>query len=1577
MTMRNQIRPGIVGAVLSTVLSIVLAMLGSTSSHAQTLNVYNVNVSAYPTITANYVVFDSNGDPVTGLKASDFRITETPQGGVGVDLTATLTQDCEPLATDPEASILIVLDRSNSMRDIVGSIPRFKYAQQAIASFVNRIKFSGETRVCFTTFAGTFEIAAPWTNNPKNVTDTLNKMEPQTVTNYVLPFEGPPTTIYDLFKQRPPNIPRYVFFLTDGHPNPSIPNEDKFINKHKTLLQQNGIRFFAVTILQSYTHASLETFASATGGKAIVTTEDKLVSLFDFLALETQEREVCTISWISPFVCREEQRNRTAEIRMVKGTPLTATVNYTTPPASVAGATVSAPVLFCGDPPPNQPAAPVPVVLTANGGPLNITAGTVVPTGNFSVVDWGGGTGSTFAPFTLLPGQSRTIRVQFTQGATQIFRQAQLQFTGTPCPPVVDLVGGQGMILLIKPNGGELYSTCDSIDITWSGVVPTQPVTIEYSADGGSTWNLISNNATGLRYKWVAPAAGVNYKVRVSVAPAPQYQWVSTNGGTSADSATSVAISPNDLHVYTTGFYNGPTAFPTKPTPTTTSNLAGDVDGYLAEWDSNGGLQKVTLLTGTGSSTEKVVGVVTDKNGNYYVAGYYTGATSKFGSLPLALPGGDVSNMFIYAFDQNGALIWGNKGQGDGLTNCNANATGIGIRYDVSGNPQIVVQGKFSRYMRVGNTSTGTWAESLKYANNTMRDYYAIYTASGTATFSLGVPPSTFTMQKMSVNDSRGFTYDVGSFTGSKTWAPPTISKASAGASDAFLSKFGSTPASSDVSENSFSVKSPQLTFNQGNGVFDPTAQGQSTPKSFSGVLCNTGDFDVQITSATFTGANSADFRLVGQLVGTRLKPGQCISIELLFSPSGIGNRTATLEVSGNCGTHSIMILEGMGLAPCKWDAQANFDAGKIALNAATKTVTITGVICNTGPSNLKGTLTFPANPVLSITRGAGAFDLAPGACLDIDVSINPTTAGMHSITLDYGLAAECGVPNTIITAEVVEPKVTITDVAFGLHRVGTSVVDTIYIENQATQPATINSLTPQYPGDGNIVIDISGFSTPFDIQPGERVKVPVTFTPQARGPYTETLTAAVNGQATPLVGTVTGTGFLPSIGATGYNFQPVTVNTNSSEQGWVVITNTETSSPLVVNAVRFASPTLHFATISWPTDFPRTLQPGEELRLEVGFNPKAVGTLSVDVIIEHDAKPGPDPIPPYATTIVQVTGVGIDQSSIPPINFGNVLTCATATRTITITNPNPATPLQCDAPVVTGDAGVFTITPNTQFTIAPGGSQDVTVTFQPSAVGPASVTYSFANNQGLDLIVNATGVGITTTADFTLKAYGNINVGSTFPVSVMADIGDMQGVPVTSVDLTLTFDETYIGFKDLDVSRNQAGWTFTTDASVRGRLIITATSNTGATLVDGMFVEPRFISFLTADNSLPFSVSAIVTPTCAVPSGDSISIPVSQVCYSEGRLITFGATRFGMQVPSPNPASSHTRIEYSTGYTTPTTFELVSDMGAIVSVVTTPSAPSGTYELTLDTSTLGSGVYALRMISGHFITSQQLMIVR
>lgn len=71
---------------------------------------------------------------------------------------------------------------------------------------------------------------------------------------------------------------------------------------------------------------------------------------------------------------------------------------------------------------------------------------------------------------------------------------------------------------LVSPNGGESYKVGSRATIQWTGIPATDTVTLEYSADNGVQWNLITNTATNLQYTWlnIPNTVSTNCLVRVT-----------------------------------------------------------------------------------------------------------------------------------------------------------------------------------------------------------------------------------------------------------------------------------------------------------------------------------------------------------------------------------------------------------------------------------------------------------------------------------------------------------------------------------------------------------------------------------------------------------------------------------------------------------------------------------------------------------------------------------------------------------------------------------------------------------------------------------------------------------------------------------------------------------------------------------------------------------------------------------------------------------------------------------------------------------------------------------------------------
>lgn len=67
---------------------------------------------------------------------------------------------------------------------------------------------------------------------------------------------------------------------------------------------------------------------------------------------------------------------------------------------------------------------------------------------------------------------------------------------------LLPLVAG-AQLRLVAPNGGEILKVGSKTTIQWTGIAATDVVTLEYSTNNGTNWNLITNSATGLQYTWL------------------------------------------------------------------------------------------------------------------------------------------------------------------------------------------------------------------------------------------------------------------------------------------------------------------------------------------------------------------------------------------------------------------------------------------------------------------------------------------------------------------------------------------------------------------------------------------------------------------------------------------------------------------------------------------------------------------------------------------------------------------------------------------------------------------------------------------------------------------------------------------------------------------------------------------------------------------------------------------------------------------------------------------------------------------------------------------------------------------
>lgn len=208
------------------------------------------------------------------------------------------------------------------------------------------------------------------------------------------------------------------------------------------------------------------------------------------------------------------------------------------------------------------------------------------------------------------------------------------------------------------------------------------------------------------------------------------------------------------------------------------------------------------------------------------------------------------------------------------------------------------------------------------------------------------------------------------------------------------------------------------------------------------------------------------------------------------------------------------------------------------------------------------------------------------------------------------------------------------------------------------------------------------------------------------------------------------------SVTPEGLDFGSVTVN-ETSDQG-VTLGNHGTV-PITVTALT-VEPTGPFSISLFPA-LPATIAPADSVGLTVRFAPTSTGSKSASLEITSDA----------ARPTVTVSLAGVAVASAPDIAvspaalaFGDVDAASTKDLVLTISNTGTAI---LTVSAVSSNNGKFALmpAPPATFTVAPGGSRDVTVRYTPGAVGPEdSGTLSITSDDPQDPVkaVPMTGTG-------------------------------------------------------------------------------------------------------------------------------------------------------------------------------------------------------------------------------------------
>jgi len=237
----------------------------------------------------------------------------------------------------------------------------------------------------------------------------------------------------------------------------------------------------------------------------------------------------------------------------------------------------------------------------------------------------------------------------------------------------------QDSLKLTSPNGGEIFFIGSDTVITWTGIPLTDTVKLEYSSDAGSSWNFITDKATGGSYQWHVPkAVSDSCLVRVEEIET-SYNWaVDAEFADSSSSDGNTVVTDLEGNIFVVGCFIGKVKFGTTQLTSSQRNI------FLAKYDPLGNVLWAKNIGGNQCENS----IALDSTGNIYITGYFEG-TAYFDGVSLVSNSGS-EDIFIAKYTRDGNLIWVQKAGGNGINVATSIATdALGNAY-ITGAPNFI-----------------------------------------------------------------------------------------------------------------------------------------------------------------------------------------------------------------------------------------------------------------------------------------------------------------------------------------------------------------------------------------------------------------------------------------------------------------------------------------------------------------------------------------------------------------------------------------------------------------------------------------------------------------------------------------------------------------------------------------------------------------------------------------------------------------------------------------------------------------------------------------------------------------------
>ncbi|GAB1429363.1 hypothetical protein MASR2M18_01950 [Ignavibacteria bacterium] len=1043
----------------------IISMLLLLSPFIATAQISGIDASGYPTIKAY------GGGPIfNNAKTSDFNVIEN-----GQSMNATLTVQCSTVVRDPSVSVVLVIDKSESMATPMGNgMQRLDWVKQGAKTFVQSLDFNKNTQVAVVSFDGDAYIECNFQSSPVPVLAAIDKITVSGgATRYDPPLLDPNKGAVALLKTTPPWIKRMIVFLTDGLPN-SKPSQQTIINQ----LVAEKIILHALFITSEVSN-ELAVIAHDSGGETFRANTQDLINQFYRQLAEQVPDEVtyCWLSWVSPYVCSEALRNRAVQI-IHRPTNFRQNFSYIAPPNSVAGIAISSQSLPpFPDGPPGSTSTQT-YRITASNAPIMVTGSQITPSANFTISDWGG----TPPPFPLAQNQSRTLTVTFTQTAPRDIRNAQIVILGSPCSsPPLKVASGASDVSVITPNGGEIYSSCDSVTVEWSGVDPSNQVVLHYNDNNSLLWKVLATNVAQMKYIWRKPPVISNGKVRVAaLTPRTDYSQPAAVSGSGRDTVMSASVHSSGSLLYFAGSFDKNVAVgfpPNGKTGAVVISSPRNEEAFLAQ----SAFGKVRWAV-SGATFLQPFAPFTLSRGIAVSINEQTGEALASGEIFRQTNG--KHSVWVGQFGTNGSTRWIKE-----ITSfADIHARRVGID---SSTGNIFVEGNYSGDF----TLTLANGKNVYLTSATPKTYLLLLDNNGRA---VHLQDNSYIKPSKPVRDSIGNLYEFGAFRTTLRNADTTLT--TKGSADGYVRKYGRVLSPSDESNGVFSIVRPMISFKQNKYDAGASNIGISKDVTFDAMICNTQKVPATLRSVILRGNDSTDFTVIFPPMPFEIQPDSCMSVVLRMTPPRIGEISTQLFAEGECVSANTAVV-GFGtqqeaqITNMHWGKKRMLtdNQGQIYLqNKGTTPLTVVSLALRNSPEN-------NFIPIFRQTP----YTLSAGAVDTIQTRFNPqdTLQYMNYVTASI---AEMQQPVIgLLSGEGVLPQIQAKGYNFGSVEVGRTAAQTgkIYLHNPSLTSATAVKKVEIISNSGDFAIAVNTLQR-FDIPESfmDSSVVSVRFSPIQRG---------------------------------------------------------------------------------------------------------------------------------------------------------------------------------------------------------------------------------------------------------------------------------------------------------------------------------------------------------------------------------------------------------------------------------------------------------------------------------------------